>query len=121
MTGGVGGAGGGVVDGGSGSGNDIIGLGTGLNRATSPSRVHRGSISSNNNASASVNSPIRSNTHPMFGTPGSRSAGSKRNLNSAGLDSSPGSVDDHQEGDDGDEKKRQPVKRACNECRQQKV
>jgi hypothetical protein len=44
----------------------------------------------------------------------------KRSTGMTGLDSSPGSLadDDHAE----NEKKRQPgVKRACNECRQQKV
>ena len=45
----------------------------------------------------------------------------KRNANMAGLDSSPGSVDDVEEMEARDEKRRQPVKRACNECRQQKV
>ncbi|KAI9712983.1 MAG: hypothetical protein M1812_006731 [Candelaria pacifica] len=50
------------------------------------------------------------------------SARRKRNRSIAGLDSSPGSAD----GDDGDEgqddRRRQPgVKRACNECRQQKL
>jgi hypothetical protein len=39
----------------------------------------------------------------------------------AGLDSSPGSIDDVEEVENRDEKRRQPVKRACNECRQQKV
>lgn len=47
----------------------------------------------------------------------------KRNVTMAGLDSSPGSVDvdDIEDSELRDEKKRQPVKRACNECRQQKV
>lgn len=45
----------------------------------------------------------------------------KRNVAMAGLDSSPGSIDDIDENDAREEKKRQPVKRACNECRQQKV
>lgn len=45
----------------------------------------------------------------------------KRNLGMAGLDSSPGSMDDVEEIENRDEKRRQPVKRACNECRQQKV
>lgn len=45
----------------------------------------------------------------------------KRNVMMAGLDSSPGSVDDVEEGDAREERRRQPVKRACNECRQQKV
>ncbi|RMJ21444.1 Transcription factor [Aspergillus sp. HF37] len=39
----------------------------------------------------------------------------------AGLDSSPGSIDDIDDADARDDKKRQPVKRACNECRQQKL
>lgn len=119
MTSGVGGVGG--VDGGSGSGSSNVGLGTGLHLATSPPRVHRGSISSNHNASGSLSSPVRANAHHPLGTPGARSAGSKRSLTGAGLDSSPGSIEDIQDGDDAEEKKRQPVKRACNECRQQKV
>ncbi|KAF9884036.1 hypothetical protein FE257_002374 [Aspergillus nanangensis] len=45
----------------------------------------------------------------------------KRNIAMAGLDSSPGSVEDMDDADSREEKKRQPVKRACNECRQQKV
>ncbi|KAL4925550.1 putative C6 transcription factor (Leu3) [Aspergillus undulatus] len=45
----------------------------------------------------------------------------KRNVGMAGLDSSPGSVDDVEEAENRDEKRRQPVKRACNECRQQKL
>ncbi|KAL4936060.1 hypothetical protein BDV06DRAFT_205763 [Aspergillus oleicola] len=45
----------------------------------------------------------------------------KRNVGMAGLDSSPGSIDDVEEADNRDEKRRQPVKRACNECRQQKL
>ncbi|KAG2411862.1 hypothetical protein HFD88_009418 [Aspergillus terreus] len=45
----------------------------------------------------------------------------KRNVMMAGLDSSPGSVDDVEEGDAREERRRQPVKRACNECRQQKL
>lgn len=46
----------------------------------------------------------------------------KRDQSTAGLDASPGSVDsgDHADGDDHALRKR-PVKRACNECRQQKV
>lgn len=45
----------------------------------------------------------------------------KRNVAMAGIDSSPGSIEDMDDTDARDEKKRQPVKRACNECRQQKV
>lgn len=50
------------------------------------------------------------------------SARIKRNRSIAGFESSPGSADGD-DGDDGqDERRRQPgVKRACNECRQQKV
>lgn len=47
--------------------------------------------------------------------------GRKRNVTIAGMDSSPGSVEDVEDNDGRDEKRRQPVKRACNECRQQKV
>lgn len=46
----------------------------------------------------------------------------KRTVAAAGLDSSPAaSIDEVEDPDSRDEKKRQPVKRACNECRQQKV
>ena len=46
--------------------------------------------------------------------------GRKRTLETAGLYSSPGSGDG--EADGNEERRRQPgVKRACNECRQQKV
>lgn len=55
------------------------------------------------------------------GAVGSDSLGMKRNVAMAGFDSSPGSIDDIDENDAREEKKRQPVKRACNECRQQKV
>ena len=47
-------------------------------------------------------------------------SGRKRNVIIAGMDSSPGSIDDGED-NDRDDKRRQPVKRACNECRQQKV
>lgn len=46
--------------------------------------------------------------------------GRKRNVTIAGMDSSPGSIEDAED-NDRDDKRRQPVKRACNECRQQKV
>lgn len=45
----------------------------------------------------------------------------KRNVTIAGIDSSPGSIDEAEDIDGRDDKRRQPVKRACNECRQQKV
>ncbi|KAJ5103346.1 hypothetical protein N7532_003875 [Penicillium argentinense] len=45
----------------------------------------------------------------------------KRNVTIAGMDSSPGSIEDAEDNDMRDDKRRQPVKRACNECRQQKL
>lgn len=73
----------------------------------------------------------------------SSTASRKRNAESAGFESSPGSVDDeggqnyehadaagagalanaaaHAAAQAAAERRRQPVKRACNECRQQKV
>lgn len=50
----------------------------------------------------------------------------KRNSFVAGLENSPGSVDSAdldgtENGQQHDEERRHPVKRACNECRQQKV
>lgn len=63
--------------------------------------------------------------HPSVSAAGGPDGGPtrKRNVTAAGLDSSPGSVDvdDLEDIDNREEKKRQPVKRACNECRQQKV
>ncbi|KAJ5163216.1 uncharacterized protein N7500_005046 [Penicillium coprophilum] len=47
--------------------------------------------------------------------------GRKRNMAIAGIDSSPGSMEDMDDNDAREEKRRQPVKRACNECRQQKL
>ncbi|PGH02155.1 hypothetical protein AJ79_07701 [Helicocarpus griseus UAMH5409] len=78
-------------------------------------------------------SPIRRNTAGLFAagpSPASASgfgAGAKRrHVSIAGMDSSPGSTDDVEEGDGSinnaqDERRKQPVKRACNECRQQKL
>lgn len=52
---------------------------------------------------------------------GSANGGSKRKRSSVAMADSPESADD-EDGEHGHEKKRQPgVKRACNECRQQKV
>jgi hypothetical protein len=50
----------------------------------------------------------------------------KRNSLVAGLDTSPGSIDSAdfdgtENGQQQEEERRHPVKRACNECRQQKV
>lgn len=83
-----------------------------------------GALGGGQNASDSHNatpatSPIRSSVHALALTPGAVGvSGRKRNVVGAGFDSSPGSINDD---DDAEEKKRQPVKRACNECRQQKV
>lgn len=59
--------------------------------------------------------------HPAAVGPDGLGQARKRNVTMAGLDSSPGSVDDVEDSELREEKKRQPVKRACNECRQQKV
>lgn len=49
----------------------------------------------------------------------------KRNASLAGFDSSPGTIEspeaDGSEDGHQDDRRKQPVKRACNECRQQKV
>ena len=70
----------------------------------------RSSIGSVGNASAvTSNSPNST-----------KSRGRKRTQDTAGFESSPGSVEDGF--DDNGERRRQPgVKRACNDCRQQKV
>lgn len=67
-------------------------------------------------ASMSPTSPVSS----RHGHGNSNGANKRKRSSMAGLESSPGSnLDDH---DADHEKKRQPgVKRACNECRQQKV
>jgi hypothetical protein len=62
----------------------------------------------------------QSSTSPAVGPDGLGQV-KKRTVAMAGLESSPGSVDDVEDNDQREEKKRQPVKRACNECRQQKV
>ena len=78
---------------------------------TSPGLVGRGRGTSSVGAGSAISSPTSA-----------RPGGTKRNRSVAGLDSSPGSVEDC-EGDDGiEDRRRAPgVKRACNECRQQKV
>ncbi|KAJ5095680.1 hypothetical protein NUU61_005036 [Penicillium alfredii] len=48
-------------------------------------------------------------------------SGRKRNVTIAGMDSSPGSIEDADDNDAREDRRRQPVKRACNECRQQKL
>lgn len=76
------------------------------------------------NASAAPSPVMGGASHPSVSPAvGSDAAGParKRTTTMAGLDSSPGSIDDIDGQDNQEEKKRQPVKRACNECRQQKV
>jgi hypothetical protein len=74
-------------------------------------------ISSDSQNATPLTSPVRINAKIHSGVSGL--VGRKRNGAGAGLDSSPGSIDDLDDVDQ--ERKRQPVKRACNECRQQKV
>lgn len=52
--------------------------------------------------------------------PGTGSVLNKRKRSGTGLDSSPGTANE-QEDDDSEKRKQPGVKRACNECRQQKV
>jgi hypothetical protein len=77
----------------------------------------------NNNAAAVV-SPIRGTVAHSPSSAGIASGlpqAKKRNVSGTGMDSSPGSIDDIDDHEGQEEKERQPVKRACNECRQQKV
>ncbi|KAF7170155.1 hypothetical protein CNMCM6106_004939 [Aspergillus hiratsukae] len=77
-----------------------------------------------NNASAAAGPVMGGTGHssasPAVGLDGLGQV-KKRTVAMAGLESSPGSVDDVEDIDQREEKKRQPVKRACNECRQQKL
>ncbi|KKZ66055.1 hypothetical protein EMCG_08168 [[Emmonsia] crescens] len=78
-------------------------------------------------------SPIRRNTASSFAAGPSPASVSvfgggtrRRNVSITGLDSSPGSIDDIDEAENNannthDDRRKQPVKRACNECRQQKL
>ena len=64
---------------------------------------------------------VGSISSPTGGRPGTGNSYSKRKRNGAEFESSPGSGGEGEE-DEGDKRSRQPgVKRACNECRQQKV
>lgn len=80
-------------------------------------------------ASAAGAGPTENNTplaSPVRGNPTPAAAGvfggvKRRNVSMTGFDSSPGSPDDIEEVDAHEERRKQPVKRACNECRQQKV
>lgn len=68
-------------------------------------------------SSNTVSRPLSS---PVGGPPNSGDNGRKRNLSAVGFVTSPGSPDDGVEG--ADDRRRLPgVKRACNECRQQKL
>jgi hypothetical protein len=82
-----------------------------------PAGVGRGS--GGGAGSSGLGSPV-SERHATSGI-----SNRKRNASLAGFDSSPGTVESPEaEGsEDGnhDDKRKQPVKRACNECRQQKV
>lgn len=72
------------------------------------------------NGSHSGGPGIKSSTSSPISIKTGRERGRKRTQDAAGLESSPGSGEG--EGDGIDERRRQPgVKRACNECRQQKV
>lgn len=75
-----------------------------------------GQISTDSQNATPLTSPAR--IHAKIHSGASGLVSRKRNGAGAGLDSSPGSID---EIDGDEERKRQPVKRACNECRQQKV
>jgi hypothetical protein len=83
-----------------------------------PAGVGRGS-GAGVGGSSGLGSPV-SERHAASGI-----SNRKRNASLAGFDSSPGTVESPEaEGsEDGnhDEKRKHPVKRACNECRQQKV
>ncbi|PLB34319.1 putative C6 transcription factor (Leu3) [Aspergillus candidus] len=58
---------------------------------------------------------------PVGADDAAAAAARKRTVAMAGFESSPGSIEDVDDSELRDEKKRQPVKRACNECRQQKL
>lgn len=72
----------------------------------------------NNNAAVS---PVMGGVGHAAISPDGLGHARKRNVAMAGLDSSPGSVEEFEDSEMREEKRRQPVKRACNECRQQKV
>lgn len=80
------------------------------------------SAARNDNALAAI-SPVMAgiNHAPVSMSASDGVQGRKRNVTIAGMDSSPGSIEDVDDNDAREERRRQPVKRACNECRQQKV
>lgn len=73
------------------------------------------------NAAGAINPVMAGIHHAPVSMTASDMQNRKRNVTIAGIDSSPGSIDDAEDIDGRDDKRRQPVKRACNECRQQKV
>lgn len=90
--------------------NGLPGAVSGLARSNGGNGPNRGSGA--NSGGGEHRSPVSS--------PVSFKTGRKRTQEVAGLDSSPGSGDGEVEGTE--ERRRQPgVKRACNECRQQKA
>lgn len=90
--------------------NGLPGAIPGLARSNGGNGQNRGSRA--NSGGGELRSPVSS--------PVGLKTGRKRTQEAAGLDSSPGSGDGEVEGTE--ERRRQPgVKRACNECRQQKV
>ncbi|KAI1951851.1 hypothetical protein LOZ57_001263 [Ophidiomyces ophidiicola] len=65
-------------------------------------------------------SPLRGATNPPGGAAAGRPiTGKRRHVSIGGQSGSPGSADGEEEAQD--DKKKHPVKRACNECRQQKL
>lgn len=73
---------------------------------------------------ASAGAASMSPTSPVSSRHGGGTFKRKRSTGLTGLESSPGSFVDHDHDDDhadGDKKRQPGVKRACNECRQQKV
>lgn len=92
--------------------NPRLGSMSGLSRSTVLTTQRDGTAAGSVHSTSSASSP----TNVKPGSSRTR----KRTLDGAGVVASPDSEDDGAEGSD--EKKRQPgVKRACNECRQQKV
>lgn len=90
--------------------NGLSGAVSGLVRSNGGNGPNRGTGA--NSVGGENRSPVSS--------PVSLKAGRKRTQEAAGFESSPGSGDGEAEGTE--ERRRQPgVKRACNECRQQKV
>ncbi|OAX80359.1 hypothetical protein ACJ72_05310 [Emergomyces africanus] len=109
-----------------------VGGGGGPGRITTPVGAPRVGPAEQHNQSPH-GSPIRRNTTSSFAAGPSPISGPtfagghrRRNASIAGLDSPSGSIDDGEEVENNanntqDDRRKQPVKRACNECRQQKL